>query len=43
MDQERELQRHDRQHDPTRVLTSDGGFAIVITLEAQGVWGSSDG
>jgi uncharacterized membrane protein len=33
MDQERELQRYDRQHDPTRVLTvSDGVFAIIITL-----------
>jgi uncharacterized membrane protein len=33
MDQKRELQRYDRQHDPARVLAlSDGVFAIVITL-----------
>lgn len=33
MDQERERQRYDRQHDPARVLAlSDGVFAIVITL-----------
>ncbi len=33
MDQQRKLQRYDRQHDPARVLAlSDGVFAIVITL-----------
>jgi uncharacterized membrane protein len=33
MDQGRELQRYDRQHDPARLLAlSDGVFAIVITL-----------
>jgi uncharacterized membrane protein len=33
MDQERELKRYDRLHDPARVLgLSDGVFAIIITL-----------
>ena len=33
MDQRRELQRYDRQHDPARVMAlSDGVFAIIITL-----------
>jgi uncharacterized membrane protein len=33
MDQARELQRYDRQHDPARVLAlTDGVFAIIITL-----------
>jgi uncharacterized membrane protein len=33
MDQERELQRYDRLHDPARVMAlSDGVFAIIITL-----------
>lgn len=33
MDEQRELHRYDRRHDPTRVLAlSDGVFAIVITL-----------
>jgi uncharacterized membrane protein len=33
MDEERELQRFDRLHDPARVLgLSDGVFAIIITL-----------
>jgi uncharacterized membrane protein len=33
MDEERDLQRYDRQHDPARVLAlSDGVFAIIITL-----------
>jgi uncharacterized membrane protein len=33
MDDERELRRYDRRHDPTRVLAlSDGIFAIAITL-----------
>lgn len=32
-DQERELRRYDRQHDPARLLAlTDGVFAIVITL-----------
>jgi len=33
VDQKRELERYDRQHDPARVMAlSDGVFAIVITL-----------
>ena len=33
MDQKRELERYDRQHDPARLMAlSDGVFAIVITL-----------
>jgi uncharacterized membrane protein len=33
MDQERELRRYDRLHDPARVLAlSDGVFAIILTL-----------
>jgi uncharacterized membrane protein len=33
MDQERELRRYDRQHDPARVLAlTDGVFAIILTL-----------
>lgn len=33
MDQERELRRYDRLHDPARVMAlSDGVFAIILTL-----------
>jgi uncharacterized membrane protein len=33
MDQEREIRRYDRQHDPARVMAlSDGVVAIIITL-----------
>jgi hypothetical protein len=33
MDQERDLQRYDRQHDPGWLLAlSDGVFAIILTL-----------
>jgi uncharacterized membrane protein len=33
MDQERQLQRYDRRHDPARVMAlTDGVFAIVLTL-----------